>query len=284
MKHLIRKYENIFLILALFLFASVLLSGNLKVAQVRGFMEKAVLAVVTPIQKGVTNTVRNVAYLWSHYIYLVGTSEENEELRRKLHEQTFQNGLLLEELKRYRRVENLISFHPVARSRFQVATVVAWDSTNLTQTLLIDRGANNNVREGMVVLTHQGLVGRTVLSTGNASRVLMITDARNAVDAYLQESRVRCIVVGQNKNTCVVRYLPIDAKVKVGDMLISSGLGGVYPKGLPLGRITSLKPGSDRLFYEATMTPSADFNRLEEVLVMLDKPAVKTEPEDASSK
>jgi rod shape-determining protein MreC len=281
MKHLFKKYENIILVLALFLIASVLLSNNLRSAQLRGLLERTTVAVVTPVQKGITATMRNIVGVWDNYIFLANSSKKNRELRKKLQEQKFQNSLLLEELKKYRRVENLLSFNPVARSSFQVASVVGWDSTNLAQTLAIDKGTKNRIKKGMPVLTYEGLVGRTVVTTGNSSRVLMITDARSAVDAFLQGSRVRCMVVGQNKKRTLIRYLPLDAKVKEGDILISSGLGGVYPKGLRLGTVSRLRKGDSRLFYEAEMTPSADFSRIEEVLVMLgrDTPEPAAPPE-----
>ncbi|MFQ5432101.1 MAG: rod shape-determining protein MreC [Nitrospinota bacterium] len=280
MKYLLRKYENIILVLALFLIASVLLSNNLRASQLRTLLERASLAVITPFQKGVTVTMRNIAGVWDHYIFLANSSQENHELKKELKEERFLNGLLMEELEKYRRVENLLSVDPVTINNVRVATVVAWDSTNLAQTLVIDKGTKHKIANGMPVITHDGLVGRTVVTASNSSRVLMMTDARSAVDAFLQSSRVRCMIVGQNRKRALIRYLPIDADVKKGDVLISSGLGGVYPKGLRLGTVSWLKKGSDRLFYEAEMAPSADFNRIEEVLVVLGKS--EPEPETKS--
>ena len=277
MKYLLKKYENIVLILALFLVASVLLSNSLRTSQLRGLLERATLAVITPFQKGVTATMRNIAGVWDHYIFLTDSSKENVTLKQELKEERFQNSRLMEELEKYRRVENLLSINPDAINSLQVATVVAWDSTNLAQTLVIDKGTNHKITNGLPVITHNGLVGRTVVTTANSSRVLIMTDARSGVDALIQGSRVRCMVVGQNRKKTQVRYLPLDADVKEGDVLISSGLGGVYPKGLRLGTISLLEKGSDRLFYEAEMTPSADFSRIEEVLIVLREP--ETEPE-----
>lgn len=281
MKYLLTKYENIILILALFLIASVLLSNSLRASQLRTLLERASLAVITPIQKGVTGTMRNIVGVWDHYIFLANSSKENVELKKELKKEKFQNSLLAEELEKYRRVENLLSIDPVVINDVRVAAVVAWDSTNLARTLVIDKGTDHKVENGMPVITHDGLVGRTVVTASNSSRVLMMTDARSAVDAFVQGSRVRCIVVGQNRKRALIRYLPVDAEVKVGDVLISSGLGGVYPKGLRLGTVSWLKKGSDRLFYEAEMTPSADFSRIEEVLVVLGKsgPEPEIKPE-----
>ncbi|GMT41830.1 MAG: cell shape-determining protein MreC [bacterium] len=271
MKHQ-KKYENVILILILFIIASVLLSSNSRRGQLHGILVNTTLAVVTPIQKGVTNSVRNIVSIWYQYLYLINASKENKVLKHSMMEQKFHNQLLLEELKKYRRVENLLALHSIARSNFQIAGVVGWDSTNIVQTLVIDRGTRSGIKEGMIALTHEGLVGRIVDTFKHASKVLLLTDARSAVDAYFQDSRVRCIVVGQNRNTCIIRYLPIDADVKEGDVLISSGLGGIYPKGLTLGRITRIERGNDRLFYNAEMKPSADLKRMEELLVMLTPP------------
>ena len=281
MKYLLEKYENIILILAIFLIASVLLSNSLRASQISALLEKTSLALITPIQKTVTTTIRNIVSVWDHYIFMTDSSQENVELKKELKEEKFLNSLLMEEIEKYRRVENLMSVDPAAIKNVQVATVVAWDSTNLAQTLVIDKGTNHKVANGMPVITHDGLVGRTVVTASNSSRVLIMTDARSAVDGFLQGSRVRCVVVGQNRKRAIIRYLPLDADVKEGDVLISSGLGGVYPKGLRLGTVSQLKKGSDRLFYEAEMTPSADFSRIEEVLVVLGEADVEVvrEPE-----
>lgn len=270
MKELLKKYENIILLLALFLLASALLVSATDKDSEPNFLERAVLTVFTPIQKGVTLTMRNIADAWNHYVYLINTSRQNEELFKIVDQMRMKNMLLVEELKKYRRVDQLLSLQSLNKGRFQMANVVAWDSTNQAQTLVIDRGTQEGVKEGMVVLTHRGLIGRVVNLTRHASRVLMITDARSAIDAYIQEGRARLIVVGQNKRTSIVKYLSLDSRVTVGDVVISSGLGGLYPKGLPIGKISWLERGTDRLFYKAELELSAELNRIEEVLVMID--------------
>lgn len=270
MKEFLKKYENIILLLALFLLASALLVSNVDKDSEPNFLERAVLTVFTPIQKGVTLTIRNIADVWDHYLYLINTSRQNKELFQIVDQMRMKNMLLVEELKKYRRVDQLLSLQSLNKGRFQMANVVAWDSTNQAQTLVIDRGTQEGVKEGMVVMTHRGLIGRVVNSTRHASRVLMVTDARSAIDAYIQEGRARLIVVGQNKTTSFVKYLSLDARATVGDIVISSGLGGIYPKGLPIGKISRLERGTDRLFYKAELELSAELNRIEEVLVMID--------------
>jgi len=268
MKELFKRYENVILLLALFIFASVLLANNVKGKTAANPLERFALTIASPLQKFVMFSYRTVSDAWFSYIYLVNTNRENVQLRQQLEKERFKSGLLLEELKKYRRVDNLLSYHPIARSGFLVAEVIAWDSTNIAQTLVINKGKLDNVHKNMVAFTHEGLVGRVVTAAGHSSRVLMITDARSAVDAYVQNSRARCIVVGQNRRQSIVRYLSRDAEVKPGDTLISSGLGGIFPKGLPLGKISSLEPGEEMLFYRAEMKPAFNLDKIEEVLII----------------
>jgi rod shape-determining protein MreC len=279
MKRFFQSYENILLLLALLVLASIIMSSNIKERGPSNALERTALAVATPLQKRVTSAIRGSILAWEQYIDLTNTAVENKKLTKMLDEERFKNNLLYEELKKFRRVKKLRSNHPVSGAKVVVADVVGWDSTNVSQTLIINRGTDNGVREGMVVMNNQGLIGRIVEASGNSSRVLMITDSRSAVDAYLQESRDRCIIVGQNKRWCMVRFLPLDAKVKEGDMIISSGLGGVYPKGLPLGTISKLEKGSGRLFYKARAATAAELKQLEEVLVITSLEHDKKKPD-----
>ncbi len=269
MKGLLSRYQNILLILLLLFVASMMLADNAKDKDKTNFMERFALTLTSPVNSTITFSVRKVLSVWNNYIYLINTSEKNTVLKKQLIEERFKHGLLLEELKKYRRVDGLLSYHPIAKEKFLVADVIGWDSTNLSQTAIINKGTKDGVGEQTVVITHEGLIGRVVSSSGHSSRVLMMTDSRSAVDAYVQGSRARCIVVGQNKGKCVIDYLSIDSKAQVGDKLISSGLGGIFPKGLTLGTISSIEPDSGRLFFKAEMIPSANFKQVEEVLVML---------------
>ncbi len=277
MGRLFQKYENLILLLCLLIFAAVLLSNNARENRKPNLLERAVLAAITPFQNMVTGSVRGAIAGYHRYFYLVDTAAQNEELLRMFHEQAFKNNQLREELKKYRRVDEMITFSPVSLDNAVLAEVAAWDATNIARTMVINRGDEQGVREGMVATTRLGLVGRVVAVTANASRVLLITDARSAVDCYVQRTRTRCVVVGQNRKRCEILYLPVNADVKAGDMLISTGLGGVYPAGLPVGRIITLEAGTSKLFFKAEMAPAADLEHLEEIIVTTAPPRLPDE-------
>lgn len=277
MGRLFQKYENLILLLCLLIFAAVLLSNNARENRKPNLIEKTVLAAITPLQNMVTGTVRGTIAGYHHYFFLVDTAEQNKELLRMFHDQAFKNNQLREELKKYRRVDAMISFAPVSLDNAVLAETAAWDATAIARTMVINRGEEQGVREGMVAITRQGLVGRVVAVTANASRVLLITDARSAVDCYVQRTRARCVAVGQNRKRCEILYLPVNADVKTGDTLISTGLGGIYPAGLPVGHIVALEAGSSKLFSKAEMAPAADMEHLEEVMITAAPPFIPNE-------
>jgi rod shape-determining protein MreC len=124
------------------------------------------------------------------------------------------------------------------------------------------------VRRNQPVLAPDGLVGRVVEVTPTSARVQLLTDPVNAVGGLIQRTRVTGIVSGNLGAGTRIRYLPLMADVVVGDEVVTSGMGGVFPKGIPIGRITAVDRRSGALFQEATLQPSVDLSRLEEVLIL----------------
>jgi rod shape-determining protein MreC len=126
----------------------------------------------------------------------------------------------------------------------------------------------------MAVVTTEGLVGRVVETTALAARVQLITDPESAVGVLIQRSRVIGVAAGSQGGSVQIKYLPIMADVAVGDRIITSGMGGVFPKGIPLGRVLrSNRPTNGALFQETWVQPLADFSRLEEVMVLKRPPS-----------
>ncbi|MBT7178088.1 MAG: rod shape-determining protein MreC, partial [Nitrospina sp.] len=121
----------------------------------------------------------------------------------------------------------------------------------------------------LAVVTDSGVIGQVIHAGLNTSKVLLIVDGRSAVDALFQESRISGVVVGAGENECELKFVPNTADVKVGDQVLSSGLGGIFPKGLIIGTVSQVSRKKQGLFQDITLVPSADLSRLEEVLVLL---------------
>ncbi|MDH5511094.1 MAG: rod shape-determining protein MreC [Nitrospinota bacterium] len=231
-------------------------------------LQTAVITIMSPFQKSLTWVVDYTSGAWKGYIYLVGVNKENEALKKRINDLEMNNFSLKERLGQYERIERLLGANPKDTGPVEVARVVARDTSGLVRMVTLDKGSDHGLAQNMPVVTHRGLVGRIILTSGGASKVLLITDVRSAVDGLAQKSRDGLVVSGSNSHDLYVRYLRADAKVADGDQVVSSGLGGVYPKGLLIGSLYDIQREKEDLFVTARITPHADLERLEEVLVL----------------
>jgi len=149
-----------------------------------------------------------------------------------------------------------------------LARVVGQDPSNLARYIIIDQGSEEGVKTGMPVVTPQGLVGRVTATGTHWAKVLLITDATSAVNAVVQSTRATGIVQGDVNGNLTIKYLPQGEAIKVGDLILTSGMGGGFPKRLVIGQVTSVRRHDIELFQEAEIQPSVDFARLEFVLVL----------------
>ncbi len=148
------------------------------------------------------------------------------------------------------------------------AEVVGHDPTNLLRFLIINKGSQDGTRAEMTVVTPRGLVGRISTVGPNWARVLLITDVSSSVNAMVQRSRTTGVVQGQVGGRLVMRYIPQGESVQVGDLILTSGLGGNFPKGVLIGRVTEVRQKDIEMFQEAEVQSAVNFNRLEQVLVV----------------
>ena len=257
---------------------ALLLAFSLITLQVR--QERAVVAVtrqailfsITPFVKITAVIVGGVTSVWHDYVDLRNLQEENKHLRRDvgtLHRRIEQ---LEEQALETQRLQRLLALREVPQAQSLTARVMAKDATNWFKTVLVDRGSLDGVRRNQSVVAPDGLVGRVVEVTPASAKVQLLTDPVSAVGGLLQRTRVTGIVSGNLGAGTRVRYLPLLADVAVGDLVVTSGMGGVFPKGIPIGRITTVERRSGALFQEATVQPTVDLSRLEEVLILTSPP------------
>ncbi|MBI4666968.1 MAG: rod shape-determining protein MreC [Nitrospinae bacterium] len=268
MNDFMRRYQDMIVLVALLALSLFMLSSNLRRKKTLNFMEKAAMTVVAPFQEVTAFSVSSLSNIWNGYISLVGVQEENQRLKAALDKLAFDNLQLVERLKTYQRLDGLLTFPRLAEVPFEVAQVIGRDPADRAKMLVVNKGYAQGVAENMAVVTHRGVVGRVVSVARASSKVLLITDVRSAVDAIALESRDSLVAAGDNKSTLEAKYLPFNAGVKNGDLVISSGLGGVFPKGLVIGVVEEAKSVSGSLFMTARIRPTEDFTRLEEALIL----------------
>lgn len=269
-KRLAKGKKNIVILSSILLLSLVLMTINIKSPKGAFFLESVIAWTVSPIQKLFTRTVDAISDIFSHYVFLVNVTKENDALHREIDSLRARNNELIERMYWQGRVGDLLNYRENYPKKTLVASIIGRDATQWSKMVFIDKGTRQGARENQAVVTDAGVVGHVMQAMGNSAKVLLIVDSRSAVDALFQESRVSGVVAGTGQNWCDMKYVPYSAKVEVGDVVLSSGLGGVFPKGLVVGRVTHVKKKKQGLFQEIAVAPGADLARLEEVLVLLD--------------
>ncbi len=263
-----RKNRPLVLGCVLLLTALLWYSVSLKRQDETSFFENLVLRATGPVQVGLNRLIGGAADIWDHYLYLVDTVDDNqlllEENRRLNAELVRSDEVRLEN----QRLHLLLDFKETQEIATLPARVIAEDASSWFRTVTIDKGGEHGVTEGMPVVVAEGVVGRVVRSSPRFSRVLLVTDASSAVASLLQGNRARGVCRGQGE-LLVFDFVLRQEDVNVGDRVVTSGMGGVFPKGLVIGEVNTVDRQEFGLFQVVSVRSAVDFSHLEEVLVLL---------------
>jgi rod shape-determining protein MreC len=253
----------------------VLLSANILVVSITASryptygLGRIALAVVTPFQKAASACIFFLTDKWHQYFLLVSVSRENKNLRNQLDILKAENERLAETALANTRLRDLLGFKHTLVSPVVAAEVIGKDPSAWFRTVTIDKGLRDGVRQGLPVLAAAGVIGQVVEASDYFAKVILIIDVNSAVDALVQRTRARGIIKGQLAGACRLDYVLNKHDVRVGDAIISSGLDGVYPKGQRIGFVASVVKREGSVFQDITITPYINFEKLEEVLVVL---------------
>ena len=242
---------------------------NARYDKINLFFESIVVWFISPVQSFFTTATNSIADVFDHYLFLVRISHENDRLLLELDRLSKINNELLERNKLLERSSNLTEFLSEDERPFVVAKVIGYDATQWSKVIFIDRGTDHKVEKNLSVVTDAGVVGHVIHASFKSSKVLLITDSRSAIDSLFQETRTSGITVGTGADICEMQFVPISANVSVGDKVISSGLGGVFPKGLMVGKVVDIVKQDQELFQDIRVATSVDLSNIEEVVVLL---------------
>ena len=263
-----RKYRSIAVAAVLLIISLTVLSFSAIRLSETGFLRKLVLEAAAPVEDTINIPLQNLHDVWKRYLFLVGLEDENRRLRK-------QNADLTEQLNRYRegsleamRLQKLLELRESFPQRAVAARVIDRNRSSLFKTLLINKGTADGLQVGLAVLSDQGVVGRIIETSWHASRVLLLIDGNSNIDGLIQRSRAQGILQGAGSAGCTLKYISRAEEVLAGDVVISSGLSGVLPKGLLLGVVTGASRKEGGLFQKIDVAPAVDFEKLEEVLTL----------------
>jgi rod shape-determining protein MreC len=264
----LRNYKTVIFIAVLLFISLIMLSYNLKHETDKSFFRKIVLEAAAPVQRGLSVFVKSVSDAWMRYIFLVGLEEENKILKKKINENKAELILYQEGYLEAQRLRKLLSLRDDYNYHFFSARVIGREQAALSKTILINKGTVHGLKTGMPVIAPSGLIGRLVDVSWHASKVLLVIDESSNIDAIVQRTRTQGIVCGAGSRGCILKYISKTQDVKIGDIIISSGIGGVFPKGLLIGIVSHADQQNSGLFWVINIAPFVDFSKLEEVLVL----------------
>ena len=241
---------------------------------------RTALFFIAPFQKIATRTVGLLESVWTQYFFLVSLADENRLLKKALNEEIENNNRCNELEHSNTRLRHLLGFQETMPLKLLAAEVIAKDPSRWFKSVIIDKGQSAGVMKGMPVVVAEGIVGVVVDSAAGFSKVLLMIDQNSAVDALVQRTRARGIVQGGTGGSCLFRYVLRKDELNLGDIVVSSGLDGTYPKGLRIGQISNVVRHDSGIFQQVSLTPFVDFEKLEEVLVIIaqDAPLTGTTP------
>ncbi len=263
-----KKYQPIIIACLLVIISIVMVSYSVKQPTSIGFFRKLVLETAAPLANIISSSFRGLNEAWQRYIFLVGMEDENRRLKKE-------NASLTQDIAYYRegylegiRLQKLLALKEKINYPTTVARVISRDQTSIIKTILIDKGTSHGMKVDLPVIADQGVVGRIVEASPNVSKILLLIDVNSNIDSMVQESRIQGILQGASSRGCSLKYIAKTETVNPGNIVISSGLSGVFPKGLLIGAVTNVDKTDSGLFQKIEVAPFVDFARIEEVMII----------------
>ena len=225
------------------------------------------VGTVAPLEKMLVWTKTSTGNLWHNYFYLRGVRAENRGLKAQIERMSLEQVRMSQDADQARRLQALLAFKEQFISQTLAAQVIGSSGSELSRSVYIDKGEHDGVKPDMAVITTDGVVGKVLRVYRSTSLVLLIDDQTSGVGSILDKTRLQGILRGTPSGEVVLEKVMSDETVPMGELVLTSGGDGIFPKGLPVGRVTKVTPGRD-LFLNIRVHPAADLSRLEEVLVV----------------
>lgn len=242
-----------------------------------------VVSTIVPLEKSLAWVRLSTGDIWHNYFYLRGVRAENRALRAQLDHMNIEQARLSQDADQARRLQALLGFKERFISQTMAAQVIGASGSETSRSVYIDKGERDHLKPDMAVITGDGIVGKVLRVYHASSQVLLINDQTSGVGALLDKTRVQGILRGTAAGETALEKVMSDENVPSGELVLTSGGDGIFPKGLLVGRVTKVSTGND-LFLNIRVRPAADLSKLEEVLVVtkIDERQTETEPSGAA--
>jgi rod shape-determining protein MreC len=257
-----------YLFLAVMLGQVLLISAQVNSRSGVPILEAVTFGVLAEVQRSISAGVSGVEHVWDGYVGLRGVKTENDHLKRQLDEAQVEVQQQRALADRTQSLERLLDLRDHTTLKTAAAEIIAAGATPDFRTVTIDKGTRDGLRLDMAVIAPAGVVGRVVMPTPRAAKVQLLIDRNAAAGAIVERSRAQGVVVGGGDNRLRLEYVSELADVVKGDLVMTSGIDGIYPKGFVIGRVEALEK-SGSTYKRIVVRPEVDFTSLEDVLVVL---------------
>ena len=240
------------------------------------------VGAVAPFEKTLVWAQTSSRNLWRNYFYLRGVRAENRTLKAQIEQMRLEQVRMSQDADQARRLQALLAFKEQFISQTMAAQVIGGSGSELSRSVYIDKGYKDGIKADLAVITADGIVGKVLRVYRSTSLVLLIDDQTSGVGAILDKTRLQGILRGTPSGEVVLEKVMSDETVPAGELVLTSGGDGIFPKGLLVGRVTKVTPGSE-LFLNIRVRPAADLSRLEEVLVVTKIDERQAEPDQTGT-
>ena len=263
-----RRPTLLFIVVLSLLFVLMSFSSQTRyVGETRTLFERTVMTIFSPVPKFVNWLGGTVQDMHHGYIDMRRAVNENVELRRKVAGLTTENLKLRQSEGDLRRLRSLLSYAEQFDMETSMAQTIMLDTAGRFKSIIIDQGSADGVQVNDVIANANGLIGRVVLTTKDLAKVQLVTDNNCSVGALVERTRRQGVVRGNGGSAVQMFDIPALADVQPGDRVLTAGIDGIYPRGIPIGVIARAEPGQS-LFKNITVKPAVDFGTIEEVIVI----------------
>jgi len=277
-----RRYRDAVIVVVLLAVPFFFLRANIRDPGQLSALDRAILKISLPVQYASSALARGLSNLWGDYVYLVEVKSDNQRL-------AYENARLRDRVRQLeqheaenRRLKRLLGLKETIPGDLVSAQVVAKDLNEFFRvaSVALDRN-DREIRPNMPVIAQDGVVGKVQRVAGDRVDVLLAVDPRSGIDVVNELTGARGFVLGtgdQSKYTCKVQLVERTDEVNVGDLLVTSGVGRSFPKGIPVARVTKVIRRDFGIYQEVEAVPTVDFSRLEEVLILTSPPLEEIAP------
>lgn len=240
------------------------------------------VGAVTPFEKTLVWAQTSSRNLWHNYFYLRGVRAENRSLKAQIEQMRLEQVRMSQDADQARRLQSLLAFKEQFISQTMAAQVIGGSGSELSRSVYIDKGYKDGIKADLAVITADGIVGKVLRVYRTSSLVLLIDDQTSGVGAILDKTRLQGILRGTPSGEVVLEKVMSDEAVPAGELVLTSGGDGIFPKGLLVGKVTKVTPGSE-LFLNIRVRPAANLSKLEEVLVVTKIDERQAEPDQTGT-